>query len=108
MSEASPNEDVSWCDLAAWVTARCPGTSVQDVRDRMESVFGWHRNADLLMRLPHPLLAGETPWDVLFYTPGGAARITAILDQVERGRLAVLPVRRRPIDRRRRSDGITL
>ena len=67
--------------------------STQKLRERMERVFGWLINAEILMRLPHAFLGGETPWEVLYHTPGGARRIENILDLVEQDRLRVLSVR---------------
>jgi len=70
------------------------GTTVQNLRERTEQVFGWTHNADAeyLMRTPHVLLDGETPWDVLYYSSGGASRLENILDLLEQGVLETLPL----------------
>jgi len=91
--------ELSWQDIGALVEAddqggASTGATVQDLRERTEHVFGWTHDADAeyLMRTPHVLLGGETPWDVLYYSSGGANRLENVLDLVEQGILEALPL----------------
>jgi hypothetical protein len=88
---------LTWADLGAWIDVNEPnlapsGISIQDVRERMERVMDWREDAEFMMRTPSALLGGETPWDVLYYTPGGGHRLMNVLDLVEQKRLAEFPV----------------
>ena len=91
--------EVTWEDLGDWTVAdnlqnTVRTISIQDLRERMERVFGWLQNSEILMRTPHSLLGGETPWDVLYHTSGGARRIENILDLVDQGRLVEFPTQK--------------
>ena len=99
MKTIANQKELSWQDLGALVEAvdqdeESTGATVQDLRERTEQVFGWTHNADAeyLMRTPHVLLGGESPWDVLYYSSGGANRLENVLDLVEQGILEALPV----------------
>jgi len=101
--------EVTWEDLGDWVSADdlhgiTVSVSIQQLRERMERVFGWSQNAEILMRIPHALLSGETPWDVLYHTPCGPRRIENILDLMEQGRLLDLAKPQNPATARRRTN----
>lgn len=71
-----------------------PAISLQALRERAERILCRSHDTDteILMRTPHAALAGETPWEMLYHSPGGIARLENILDLLDQGRLVVLPV----------------
>ncbi len=96
------HSDQAHLAFAAWVKAQyphindgSPTISLQALRERTEHILGRmyaETDAETLMRTPNAFLSGETPWNALYHTPGGADRLVNVLDLIEQGRLEALPV----------------